>query len=95
MAVKGVGGWCKMAIGLRVQEHRNVHCWVSWSNELVVRQSPAGMNVGMEAETIVEIHHQATTSEDTAAWEDLVCAVVNCGVCELAVVLYLIVVMDL
>jgi hypothetical protein len=29
----------------------------SWSNKLVVRQSPAGKNVSTEAEDIVEIHH--------------------------------------
>jgi hypothetical protein len=38
----------------------------SWSNELVVGQSPAGKNVSTEAEGIVEIRHQATTGEDTA-----------------------------
>jgi hypothetical protein len=36
----------------------------SWSNELVVRQSPAGKNVRPEAGDIVEIRHQATTGED-------------------------------
>jgi hypothetical protein len=35
----------------------------SWSNELVVRQSPAGKNVSMEAEDVVGIHPQATTGE--------------------------------
>jgi hypothetical protein len=58
----------------------------SWSNELVVRQSPAGKNVSTEAEDIVGIHHQATTGEDTA---DLLRAVVNCRVCELPIALYL------
>jgi hypothetical protein len=38
----------------------------SWSNELVVGQSPAGENVSTEAENIVGICHEATTSEDTA-----------------------------
>jgi hypothetical protein len=36
----------------------------SRSNELVVRQSPAGKNVGTEEEDIVGIRHQATTGED-------------------------------
>jgi hypothetical protein len=38
----------------------------SWSNELVVRQLPAGKNVSTEAEDIVTIRHQATIGEDTA-----------------------------
>jgi hypothetical protein len=33
--------------------------------KLLVRESPAGKNVDMEVENIVEIHHQATTGEDT------------------------------
>jgi hypothetical protein len=36
----------------------------SWSNELVMEQSPAGKNVSREAEDIVGIRHQAMTSED-------------------------------
>jgi hypothetical protein len=56
--------------------------WVnSWCKELVVGQSPANKNVSMELENTVEIRHQATTSEDTANWEDVVRAVVNCSVC--------------
>jgi hypothetical protein len=35
----------------------------SWSNELVVGQSPAGKNVRTEAVDIVEIRYQATTGE--------------------------------
>jgi hypothetical protein len=38
----------------------------SWSNELLVRHSPAGKNVKTEAEDIVENCHQATTGEDIA-----------------------------
>jgi hypothetical protein len=38
----------------------------SWSNELVVRQSPAGKNVNTEAEDTVGIRHQTTTDEDIA-----------------------------
>jgi hypothetical protein len=34
------------------------------SNELVVGQLPVGKNVSIEAEDIVEIRQQATTSED-------------------------------
>jgi hypothetical protein len=59
----------------------------SWSNEWVMRQSPVGGNMSMEAEDSVGIHHQAMTGEDTADWEDLVLAVGNCRVCELAIVL--------
>jgi hypothetical protein len=57
----------------------------SWSNELVVGQSSACKNMSTEAEDFVGIHHQATTGEDTADWEDLVYAVVKCRVCELAI----------
>jgi hypothetical protein len=52
----------------------------SWSNELVVRQSPAGKNVSTKAEDITEICHQATTGEVTAGREDLVCPLVICEV---------------
>jgi hypothetical protein len=38
----------------------------SWSNELVVRQSPAGKNASTEAYDIVGIRRQATTGEDKA-----------------------------
>jgi hypothetical protein len=43
-------------------------CYIqdSWSYELVVEQSPAGKNMSMEAENIVEICQQATTIEHTA-----------------------------
>jgi hypothetical protein len=37
----------------------------------------------MAAEDIVGIRHQATTGEDKADCEDLVCAVVNCRAYEL------------
>jgi hypothetical protein len=46
--------------------------------ERVVGQSLAGKNVSTEAEDTAEISHQQMTGEDTAEWEDLVCAVVNC-----------------
>jgi hypothetical protein len=59
----------------------------SWSTELVVRQSPTGKNVSTEAEDIVGIRHQATIVEDTSDLKDVVCAVVKCRVCELAMVL--------
>jgi hypothetical protein len=54
------------------------------SNELSAGQSPAGKNVSKEVEDAVGIRHQATNGEDIADWEDLVRAVVNCWVCELA-----------
>jgi hypothetical protein len=59
----------------------------SWSNELVVRQWPAGKNVSTEVEDIVVSRHQATTGEDAADWEDSVSTVLNCRVYELAIVL--------
>jgi hypothetical protein len=37
-----------------------------WSNELVVRQSPADKNVSKKAEDIVGIRDQESTSEDIA-----------------------------
>jgi hypothetical protein len=37
--------------------------------------------------------YQAITSDDTQDWKDLVCAMENCKMCELAIVLQLIVVM--
>jgi hypothetical protein len=40
-----------------------------------------------EAENIVAIRYQATIVEDTEDSEDLVRAVVNCSVCELAIAL--------
>jgi hypothetical protein len=36
----------------------------SWSNELIVRWSPAGKNMSMEAEDIVGIRHQAIAGEN-------------------------------
>jgi hypothetical protein len=38
------------------------------------------------------MHHQATTDDDTADWEDLVHVGMNCRVCELGIVLQLLVV---
>jgi hypothetical protein len=38
----------------------------SWSNALVVRQTPAGKNVSTEVEDIVGIRHQATTVANMA-----------------------------
>jgi hypothetical protein len=45
-----------------------------------MRESPAGKNVSTEAEDIVGIRHQATTGEDAAGVEDLVCSIVICEV---------------
>jgi hypothetical protein len=58
-----------------------------WSIALVVGQSPVGKNVRKKAEDIAGIRHQATTGEDRAGWEDLVSAVVNSRLCELAIAL--------
>jgi hypothetical protein len=38
----------------------------NWSNELVVRQSPAVKNLNTEVENIVVTRHQATTGEGIA-----------------------------
>jgi hypothetical protein len=55
-----------------------------------VGQSLASKDVSTEAVDIAVIHHQATTGEDTADWEDSVCAVVNCnvGISDSAIVTY-------
>jgi hypothetical protein len=65
---------------------------VSWSSKLVVGQSPAGRNVSTDAENTYGNRLQETTDEDTAGREDLLHAVVNCRVCELAIELWLLVV---
>jgi hypothetical protein len=39
----------------------------------------------------VESRYQATTCEDTAEWEYLLCSVVNCRLCESVIALYLLV----
>jgi hypothetical protein len=58
-------GPCRDVINRTVSESELVELRVdSLSNELVVRQLPAGKNMSMEAEEIVEIRHQATTGED-------------------------------
>jgi hypothetical protein len=41
--------------------------------------------MSMESEDIAAFCHEAMTGEDTADWEDLVRAVVNCWVCELVI----------
>jgi hypothetical protein len=43
--------------------------------------------MSMEVEYIIGIRYQAMVGEDTADWEDLVRAVVNCRVSELAIAL--------
>jgi hypothetical protein len=57
--------------------------WVTYQ----VRQSPACKDVSKKEEDIVGNCHQTKTGEDTADWEDLACAVVNCKVCELVTAL--------
>jgi hypothetical protein len=55
---------------------------------LVVRQSPASKGVKTEvkeATYCVGNRYQASTGEDTADWEDLVRAVVNCRMCDLTI----------
>jgi hypothetical protein len=54
-----------------------------------VRRYPTGNVVNTEAEDIVGSRYQATTGEDKADGEDIVCAVVNCKVFELAMALSL------
>jgi aminoglycoside phosphotransferase (APT) family kinase protein len=71
MAVRRVGGWCDMAASLGI----------SWSNELVVRQSPASKDVNMEAE-------EATVLEAiTRGHQTYVHAAVIYSMCELALAL--------
>jgi hypothetical protein len=53
---------------------------IRWSNDSVLRQSPAGKNVSMEGEDTVEIRHQAITGEDTADCEDSACPIEICEV---------------
>jgi hypothetical protein len=55
----------------------------TWSDELVVRQSPACKNVSTEAEDTIRINHLATAGKNVANWEDFICAVVTviCEVC--------------
>jgi hypothetical protein len=48
---------------------------------------PAGKNVSTEADNFAGVCHQATAGEDTAGWEELVRALVNCKVCEFAIAL--------
>jgi hypothetical protein len=49
----------------------------NWGNELVVGQSLTGKSMSTKTEDIVVIRHQATTGEDIANWEELICAVVT------------------
>jgi hypothetical protein len=46
----------------------------SWSNELVVRETPAAKDVSTEAEDTVENRYQVTTREDITKWYDSVCS---------------------
>jgi hypothetical protein len=50
-----------------------------------VGQSPAGKNESRAAED--GIRHQATTDQDTADWEELARALVNCKTYKLAIAL--------
>jgi hypothetical protein len=63
------------------QETSSQECEDTWNHRLDVRQSPAGND--MSRRGYVWIRYQATIGEDIADWEDLVCAVVICKVCEL------------
>jgi hypothetical protein len=62
--------------------------WVGW---WVVRHLPASKDVNMEAEKLQ--HWKPLPGNNRWIWEDLVHAVVNCWVCQLAAVLQLLVVM--
>jgi hypothetical protein len=59
-------GYSNRRMVFSVQSVQRYYKQNSWSNELLVRQSPAGKNVSTEAEGIVGICHQATTGEDLA-----------------------------
>jgi hypothetical protein len=79
MEVRKRGSWCEMDTSLGIE-------WVT------CRLSPAGKNVGAEAEDIVGIRYQATTDEDLKDWEHFLRAVMNSMVCDLAIALYLLLV---
>jgi hypothetical protein len=70
---------------LPVQSVPRSYKWDSWNNELVMGQPPAGKIVSTVAKDMVGIHHQATIREDTADSENLLRAVMNCRVYELAI----------
>jgi hypothetical protein len=57
----------------------------TWSHGLDERQSQAGNDMSREEEDTVRIRYQAPTSENTAGLEELLCAVLKCKVCELAI----------
>jgi hypothetical protein len=67
-----MGAWHQDKIG-RLTVGRNIILTLvltlrveSWSNELVVIQSPTGKNVNTEADDIIGIRHQTTTDENIA-----------------------------
>jgi hypothetical protein len=78
MPMKRVCSWCEMSASLGV----------SWSNEWVVRQSPASKDINTEAEEVMAL--EAITRWQPVkiqqAEKTLVCAVMNWKVCELATV---------
>jgi hypothetical protein len=65
----------------RLHKGSIVHC------DLVVGESPSNRNVNTEAVDIVGIRHQTMAGEATPDWEQLVRAVVNYRVFELAIAL--------
>jgi hypothetical protein len=78
--VRIVGGWCEMAASFEVTQ---LEKWVS--SETVSGQW--GREHGSWGSYGIGSRYQVTTGDDTADWEELVLAVVNCRVYELAIAL--------
>jgi hypothetical protein len=63
---QGYNGILLIFLRCDMQQQKLVELRVDkWSNELVVGQSPVGMNVSTEVEDIVGIRHQTATGKDT------------------------------
>jgi hypothetical protein len=78
-----------------VQESEELVGW--WVSELLSEAASWGKGIFRDPRvwgtSSVWSRYQVTTREDTADWEGLGRAVVNCRVCELGIALYLLVVM--
>jgi hypothetical protein len=70
---------CWWAVSQRTAAVRSL--WAgSWGTGIVWEPRVSGTSA-------VGVRYQATTGEETADWKDLMRAVVNCRVCELAIAL--------
>jgi hypothetical protein len=101
-AVRRVGGWCEMAASLGVSEVK----WNELADECgrgllrfrrcekpVAEAGDSSRTQRMGKVHCTEPLPDNDWWEDTANWEDFVHAVVKCRVCELAITLWLLVVM--